>query len=112
LGTLALFAERDSATGKMTIRRGFTVERGSSAVVVEDVVTTGGSTREVVELLRGSGVNVLAAGSIIDRSGGNADVGVPRVSLETLKVTAYRPEECPLCRDGLPLVKPGSRPTV
>ncbi|MCS6953906.1 MAG: orotate phosphoribosyltransferase [Bryobacterales bacterium] len=103
-----LFAERD-ANGEMVLRRGFTVRPGEAAVVVEDVVTTGGSTREVISLLARGGARVLAAASIIDRSGGQADVGVPRVALATLRVTAYRPEDCPLCRQGVPVAKPGSR---
>ena len=78
-------------------------------MVVEDVVTTGGSTREVIDLLRDAGVKVIAAGSIIDRSGGQADVGVPRVALATLSVTTWAPEICPLCRQGSVAVKPGSR---
>ena len=102
-----LFAEREA--GKMTLRRGFEIAAGDNAVVVEDVITTGGSTREVVEALLARGANVLAAGSIIDRSGGAAEVGVPRVALETLQVTAYRSENCPLCAQGIPVVKPGSR---
>jgi orotate phosphoribosyltransferase len=110
LGTRFVFTERDAASGKMTLRRGFAVEAGETAVLVEDVVTTGGSSREVVELLQAAGAKVLAAGSIIDRSGGAADVGVPRVALATLKVVAHKPEECPLCAQGLPVVKPGSRP--
>jgi orotate phosphoribosyltransferase len=73
------------------------------------VITTGGSTREVVNAVAAAGASVLAVGSIIDRSGGRADVGVPRVALETLEAVAYPPDECPLCRQGLPLVKPGSR---
>jgi orotate phosphoribosyltransferase len=109
LGARFVFAERD-AQGKMTLRRGFSVEAGASAVVVEDVVTTGGSTREVVDLLAAAGARVLGAGSIIDRSGGQAGVGVPRVALATLTVTAHPPEDCPLCREGLPVTKPGSRP--
>jgi orotate phosphoribosyltransferase len=96
----------------MVLRRGFAVEPGEAAVVVEDVITTGGSSREVVELLRQAGANVLAAGSIIDRSAGKADVGVPRVSLATLNVVAYPPENCPLCQQGVPVVKPGSRPSA
>lgn len=108
LGARFIFTERD-ADGKMTLRRGFMVEPGEIAVVVEDVVTTGGSTREVVERLRDAGANVLAAGSIIDRSGGAADVGVPRASLKTMRVVAYKPEQCPLCAEGSPVVKPGSR---
>jgi len=109
-GVRHIFTERDPGTKKMVLRRGFTVSPSDSAVVVEDVMTTGGSTREVVDLLRAAGVNVLAAGSIIDRSGGHADVGVPRLALATLQVAAHYPEDCPLCQFGLPLVKPGSRP--
>jgi len=108
LGGRFQFTERD-ANGKMTLRRGFEVIPGETAVVVEDVVTTGGSSREVIELLRDAGVKVLAAGSIIDRSGGQADIGVPRVALATLSVTTWAPELCPLCREGSVAVKPGSR---
>ncbi len=109
LGARSLFTERDAATNAMTLRRGFEILPGEKAVVIEDVITTGGSTREVVDTVSATGAKVLAAGSIIDRSGGRADVGVPRVALETLEAIAYQPEECPLCRQGLPLVKPGSR---
>lgn len=111
LGTRFLFTERDSATGKMTLRRGFTAGAAETAVVVEDVITTGGSTRDVVDALRAAGAHVSAAGSIIDRSGGRASVGVPRVALATLEVVAHRPEQCPLCARGIPVIKPGSRPT-
>ncbi len=110
MGTRFLFTERDPTTGGMVVRRGFTTGPGDRAVVIEDVVTTGGSTRDVVEALRRTGVMVLGAGSIIDRSGGHADVGVPRVALATLQVAAHYPEQCPLCRLGIPVVKPGSRP--
>lgn len=109
LGTRFIFGEREA--GKMTLRRGFEVTSGETAVVVEDVITTGGSTREVIEALRQRGVRVLAAGSIIDRSGGKVDLGVPRVALETLTVVSHPPESCPLCAQGIPVVKPGSRPT-
>jgi orotate phosphoribosyltransferase len=107
LGARFIFAEREN--GKMTLRRGFTLAPGETAVVVEDVVTTGGSTREVIELALAAGARVMGAGSVIDRSGGRVDVGVPRVALATLQVTAWPPEECPLCRQGVPVVKPGSR---
>jgi orotate phosphoribosyltransferase len=107
-GARFIFSERD-AEGQMVLRRGFSVEFGESAVVIEDVVTTGGSTREVVSLLNQSGARVLAAGCIIDRSGGQAELGAPRVALKTLSVTTYHAENCPLCRDGVPVVKPGSR---
>jgi orotate phosphoribosyltransferase len=110
LGTPFLFTERDPETHKMVFRRGFAVQPGQTAVVVEDVITTGGSTRDVIEALRAAGARVLAAGSIIDRSGGTAEVGTPRVALATLQVTAHSPGTCPLCREGVPVVKPGSRP--
>jgi orotate phosphoribosyltransferase len=108
LGVRFLFAERD-AQGTMTLRRGFSLAAGERVVVVEDVVTTGGSTREVVNLVQASGAMVLAAGSIIDRSGGVAEVGAPRVALATLQAVTYEPDQCPLCRQGSPAVKPGSR---
>ena len=109
LNIRSFFAERDAATNEMTLRRAFVVEPGQKAIVIEDVITTGGSTKEVVRMLQSMGVEVVAAGSIIDRSGGSADVGVPRVSLQVLHPVTYDPDECPLCRDGLPVVKPGSR---
>ena len=109
LGARFIFTERDD-NKKMTLRRGFAVMPGEPALVVEDVVTTGGSTRDVVEVLRAAGARPLAAGSIVDRSGGHADVGAPRVALVTLEVVAYDPAECPLCAQGVPVVKPGSRP--
>jgi orotate phosphoribosyltransferase len=102
-----IFTERDA--GKMSLRRGFSLEAGMRVVVVEDVITTGGSTREVIDLARAAGAEVTGAGSIIDRSGGAADLGVPRVALATLQVRTWKPEECPLCQQGLPVVKPGSR---
>lgn len=108
LGARFIFTERDSA-GKMTLRRGFEIEPGETTVVVEDVITTGGSSREVIEILTDRGAKVLAAGSIIDRSGGQADLGVKRIALATLQVTAWSPENCPLCQKGLPVTKPGSR---
>lgn len=109
LGTRFLFTERD-ASGKMTMRRGFSVDPGELAVVVEDVITTGGSSVEVINILKDAGAEVLAAASIIDRSGGKASLGVPRVALKTLEVTSYPESDCPLCRAGTPVVKPGSRP--
>ena len=110
LGARFLFTERDASTKAMSLRRGFTVSPGEPAVVVEDVITTGGSTQDVIEVLTAAGAKVLAAGSIIDRSGGHASVGVPRVALATLQVAAHYPEQCPMCALGIPVVKPGSRP--
>jgi orotate phosphoribosyltransferase len=109
LGARFIFTERD-AGGKMTLRRGFSIQANETAVVVEDVVTTGGSSREVIDILQAASARVLAAGSIIDRSGGAVDLGVPRVALKTMQVVSYREEDCPLCRAGSPVVKPGSRP--
>ena len=109
LGARFLFTERDTVNGHMVLRRGFEVQPEQTAVVIEDVVTTGGSTKEVVTLLKEAGVTVLGAGSIIDRSGGAADVGTQRLALATLNVTTYGPDGCPLCAAGEPLVKPGSR---
>lgn len=108
LGARFIFTERD-ASSQMVLRRGFSIEKGESAVVVEDVVTTGGSSREVIEVLNAAGAKVLGAGSIIDRSGGHVELGVPRVALATLKVISYPPDNCPLCKSGSPVVKPGSR---
>jgi len=108
MGARFVFTERDPA-GKMVLRRGFSLDPQETVVVVEDVVTTGGSTREVIELVQASGVQVLGVGSIIDRSGGKVDLGVPRVALATLNAVSWTPEECPLCKQGLPVVKPGSR---
>lgn len=110
-GARFIFTERDAA-GKMTFRRGFSVNPGEAALVIEDVVTTGGTTREVIDVTAAAGARVLGAGSIIDRSGGRVDLGVPRVALATLDVISYPPDFCPLCEQGVPVVKPGSRATA
>lgn len=102
-----LWTERQD--GKMTLRRGFTLKPGERILVVEDVITTGGSTRECIAALEGNGGKVVAAASIIDRSNGKADVGVPRTSLVVLDVPSNQPESCPMCAAGTPAVKPGSR---
>ncbi len=110
LGARFLFTERDSL-GKMTIRRGFEIDAGERAVVVEDVITTGGSLREVIELVKAGRAKVAAAGSIIDRSGGTVDLGMKRVALATLEATTYTEDACPMCKLGQPVLKPGSRPS-
>lgn len=107
LGVRSIWTEREE--GRMTLRRGFTVRPGERVIVVEDVITTGGSTRETCDALRAAGALVVGAASIIDRSGGRSDVGVPRVALATLEVPAVSPADCPLCARGVPAVKPGSR---
>jgi len=95
--------------GKMTVRRGFTIKPGERILVVEDVITTGGSTRECIAALREHGADVVGAASIIDRSNGAADVGVPRVSLVSFDVPSYTADECPMCKSGTQPYKPGSR---
>jgi orotate phosphoribosyltransferase len=107
LGARFIWTEREG--GEMTLRRGFSVSSGERTLVVEDVITTGGSTRETVEALKQAGADVVAAASIIDRSGGGAEVGVPRVALVTLKVLSVEPAICDACKLGEPAVKPGSR---
>jgi len=107
LGCRGLFTERQD--GVMTLRRGFTLEEAEPVVVVEDVVTTGGSTREVMNAVRGRGARVLAVGSLVDRSGGAVDLGVPRKSLLELDVPTYPADACPLCAAGSKPEKPGSR---
>ncbi len=110
LGVRFLFTERD-ADRKMSLRRGFTLATGERVFVVEDVITTGGSTMEVIEIVRAAKAVAVGAGSIVDRSGGTADLGIPRAALATLKVEAHQPDECPMCKAGEPVIKPGSRPT-
>jgi len=103
----SIFAEREN--GVMALRRGFTLKPGEKVLVVEDVVTTGGSVKEVIDLAKSLGADVLAAGALVDRSGGRVDLGVPTHCLLELEIKSYLPEECPLCRQGIPAVKPGSR---
>ncbi len=107
LGVRFIWTEREN--GVMALRRGFSVKEDERILVVEDVITTGGSTRECIDALEKHGAKVVAAASIIDRSDGSADVGVPRVSLVSLDVPSYKPEECPLCTEGIVALKPGSR---
>ena len=107
LGVRAIFAERQD--GALTLRRGFSLDAGERVVIIEDVVTTGGSTRETTNVARAAGAAIVGAGAIIDRSDGRSDLGVPFRSLARLPVPAYPADECPLCRQGVPIVKPGSR---
>ena len=108
LGVRCLFTERD-AGGRAVLRRGFSLRPGERIVVVEDVVTTGGSTKEVMEVAKAAGAVVQAVAAIVDRSGGQAPFDVPFVSLLQLNVPAYPPTHCPLCAQGTPAIKPGSR---
>ena len=107
LGIRALFAERQD--GQLTLRRGFTLSERDRVLVVEDVLTTGGSTRETMEVARASGAQVVGAASIVDRSGGAVRFDVPYHALLDVALPTYEPDKCPLCSQGLPVVKPGSR---
>ena len=110
MGKRFLWTEREN--GVMTLRRGFKVAQGERILVVEDVITTGGSTRECINALREGGAEIIGAASIVDRSNGGAEVGVPRSSLLILEVPTYEPRDCPLCAAGLEAIKPGSRTVV
>ena len=107
LGVRAIFAERQDGT--LTLRRGFTLEPNERVLVVEDVVTTGGSTRETMDVARAAGAVVVGACAIVDRSGGRQGLDVPFHALLPMEVTTYQPEGCPLCRQDIPVTKPGSR---
>ncbi|HZJ78146.1 MAG TPA: orotate phosphoribosyltransferase [Clostridia bacterium] len=109
LKTENFFTERDP-DGKMALRRGFAIEPGARVLVVEDVVTTGGSVKEVIELINSLGGVVAGVGSIVDRTGGNIDFGVPFKAVYSAQVTSWEPEECPICKEGkIELAKLGSR---
>jgi orotate phosphoribosyltransferase len=107
LAVRAIFAERQD--GALTLRRGFALAPGERVLVVEDVVTTGGSTRETIDVVRAAGGVVVAAASVIDRSGGDQQLDVPYHALATIALPTYDPAACPMCAQGQPVVKPGSR---
>jgi len=110
LGVRAIFAERQD--GVLTLRRGFTLSEVDRVLVVEDVLTTGGSTRETMQVAVAAGGRVVGAAAIVDRSGGTAAFDVPFIALLDVDLPTYQPDACPLCAKGLPAVKPGSRPVV
>ena len=102
-----IFAEREDT--KLTLRRGFSIAEGEKMLVCEDVVTTGGSVFEVMEIVKENKGMIVGVGTIVDRSNGKVDFGVPQVSTLKLDVVSYQPDECPICKEGIPVVKPGSR---
>ncbi len=106
-GVRGLFAERQE--GVLMLRRGFRIRPGEKCYVVEDVLTTGGSTRETMQVVTREGGTVIAAGCLIDRSGGRTDLGVPGAALAILDIPSFPPDECPLCKAGSQAIKPGSR---
>ncbi len=107
LGKQFLFAEREKE--RFEIRRGFEIHPGERILVCEDVVTTGGSVQEVIDLVRKNGAVVAGAAYLVDRSNGKVDFGVKQKATMTMSVISYSPEECPLCKQNIPVVKPGSR---
>jgi orotate phosphoribosyltransferase len=107
LGIRAMFAERVDRT--LTLRRGFTLSPADRVIVVEDVVTTGGSTRETIDVANAAGATVSGAAALVDRGGNAGRVPVPLFSLVQMNVAAYDPASCPLCAKGIAVVKPGSR---
>lgn len=107
VGALALFAEREN--GQMTLRRGFSIPAGAKVLVVEDVITTGGSVLEVIELVKAAGAEVVGAASLVDRSNGQVNLGYPYYSLLPMEVVSWDTADCPLCKKGTPAIKPGSR---
>lgn len=107
LGTRALFTEREN--GQMALRRGFQIQPGERVLVVEDIVTTGGSIQEVIDVVRALGGEVVGVGMLVNRSSGKAQFDVPAVALLELEVQTYQPEQCPLCQASVPMTKRGSR---
>lgn len=107
LGVRAIFSERER--GKMTLRRGFKIEEKERVLVVEDVVTTGGSVKETMEVIEERKGQVVGVGFLVERSGGRIDFGVPQESLLILDLETYQPDRCPLCKRGISLKKLGSR---
>lgn len=107
LGVKTLFTEREN--GAMALRRGFAINPGQKVLVVEDVITTGGSVKEVIDVVREKGGEVIGVGVLVDRSNGRVDFGVPTSSILKMEIESYDPDDCPLCKQGIPVIKPGSR---
>jgi len=110
LGTRAVYAEHNESGPGRVFRRGFQLRRGERVLVVDDIMTTGGSVQETMDAVRAAGAEVIGAAVLIDRSGGNTTLDVPVRALWTLDIPAFAPAECPLCRDGVPVTKPGTTP--
>jgi orotate phosphoribosyltransferase len=110
LNKRSIFAEREDK--KLTLRRGFTINQGEKILICEDVVTTGGSVYEVIDIVNEQGGEVVGVGFIVDRSNGKVNFGYPQKSTMKMEVISYLPEECPLCKENIPLVKPGSRKVI
>ncbi|KAF0196605.1 MAG: orotate phosphoribosyltransferase [Bacillota bacterium] len=107
LGVRSIFCEREE--GKLVLRRGFQINPADRVLVVEDIVTTGSSVKEVLDVVASSGATIVGVGLLVDRSNGNVNLGYRTEALLTMQVTTHQPDDCPLCKQGLPVVKPGSR---
>ncbi len=108
LGVRSIFCERKK--GKMTLRRGFRLKQGERVLIVEDVITTGGSVKEIVQIVRSSGSELIGIGAVVDRGIKEKDFGMDCESLVSLDIKVFSPAQCPLCKEGIPLEKPGSKP--
>ena len=107
LGVKGIFAEREE--GKMKLRRGFEINKGENYLIVEDVITTGGSVKEIIELIKEREASIAGVASIIDRSGGKVKLHPRQYSILVFNIKNYKPEGCPLCKQGIPLTAPGSK---
>ena len=110
LNARAVFAERDSASGQLKLRRGFSIQPKESVMAVEDVITTGGSLKEIVQLVHNSGGKLVGVAAVAERSAPPVDFGVAKTILLKIPLSLYLPADCPQCKQGIPLIKPGSRP--
>ncbi|MFH1783497.1 MAG: orotate phosphoribosyltransferase [bacterium] len=108
LGTRAIFTERDK-NGHMTLRRGFSIKKGEKCLVIEDVITTGNSTNEVMNVVKASGAEVVGVGTLVDRSPKDIDFKVPKAELLKLDIATHQPGECPMCQNNIPILSPGSK---
>ncbi len=108
-GARAIFAERDSGDGLLKLRRGFEIKPGETVLAVEDVITTGGSLKEIVQMVQSSGGRLMGVASVAERSATPVDFGTTKTVLLKLPLKDYLPQDCPLCKEGTPAIKPGSR---
>ena len=109
LSARSLFAERVEGKGPLLLRRNFQIQKGEKTLVIEDVITTGGSAKELIDLVRSNGGEVVGVGALADRSGGQVSFDVPLEALLKVSTESFIREECPLCKEKIPFTKPGSR---
>ena len=107
LGVRAVFAEKEN--GKLTLRRGFSLSKGERVLILDDIVTTGGSLVETIEIAKNADTEIIGVGVLADRSGGKTDFGLPYIALMKLDLPVFPPDNCPMCQSNAPITKPGSR---